>query len=87
MFDKKLRPQLLRIGMEIADITVQELSYDTDIPVWVIYNCRSMCNKREASDGVWSVLFYALEKRAPGTQRLLREVEESKNVKQKRIFG
>ena len=78
MYDKKLRPQLLRIGMEIADITVQELSYDTDISTAVIYRCRSTLNKQEASDGVWSVLFYALEKRAPGTQRLLRVIEETK---------
>ena len=78
MYDKKLRQQLLRIGMEIADMTVQELSYETDIPAWVIYRCRSKCSEYCASDGVWSVLFYALEKRAPGTQRLLRVVEEAK---------
>ena len=77
MMDEDKLARYLRIGMEIADITPQELSYTTELPIRTIYNCRLKHNRQRCSRGVWSLVFHALEEWAPGTQSKLAALDRA----------
>ncbi len=76
MTNEKLLAWRLRVAMAMADITTQELAYEAGVKPYMVYDCRSQGGNARVSDGVWSILFYCIEQKRPGTQKALKAMEE-----------
>lgn len=65
----------LRIGMELADMTVKELSYELKLHVNTIYGYRSECIPADVPEENKIQIFEALERRKAGTIKKLLAIE------------
>ena len=79
MMRRKQLAWRLRVAMEMAEISTQELAYEAGVPTWAVYKCRDKSGKLSVSPSVWSALFGAIEGWAPGTLRMLNAAEEAMN--------
>lgn len=76
MTNEKLLAWRLRVAMAMADITTQELAYEAGVKPHTVYECRMRSGNIRASEGVWSILFYCIEQKRPGTRKALKAMEE-----------